>query len=250
MSAIVEKICRYPVKGLSPDVLESVELAVGAGLPHDRRFAIAHGGEWRERGGWMPKRHFLNLMTNERLAALQTAFDAETGVLTISRKGRQVARGDITQPIGRALIDQFVAAYMQGKAVGTPHIVEQPGVMFGDTAEPLVSIVNLASVGDLERVIRRPVDPLRFRGNIMIDGVRPWAEADWIGREIAIGTARLKIVEAIGRCAATNVDPATGERDMNIPKSLMTGFRHADCGVYARTVQAGSLSVGDSIDLI
>ena len=227
MPAIVETICRYPVKGLSPDTLETVDLA----------------------GGWMPKRHFLQLMTNERLAALDTAFEADTGVLTISRKGRQVARGDITQPLGRALIDQFVAAYMQGKAVGTPRLVEQPGVMFGDTPEPLVSIINLASVGDLERVTRRPVDPIRFRGNFMIAGVRPWAEADWIGREIKVGTARLKIVESIGRCAATNVDPATGERDMNIPKSLMTGFRHADCGVYARTIQAGTGSVGDSLEL-
>ncbi|NNG02977.1 MAG: MOSC domain-containing protein, partial [Inquilinus sp.] len=175
MPAIVEKLCRYPVKGLSPETLDAVDLAVGAGLPDDRRFAIAHGGEWRERGGWMPKRHFLTLMTYERLAALETEFDSETGVLTIRRKGRQVARGDITVPIGRALIDQFFAAYMQGEAVGTPRIVEQSGVMFGDTAEPLVSIINLASVSDLERVTRRPVDPLRFRGNIMVAGVRPWA---------------------------------------------------------------------------
>lgn len=249
MPAIVERLCRYPVKGLSPETLDTVDLVVGSGLPGDRRFAIAHGGEWRDRGGWMPKRHFLTLLTHERLAALDTAFDPETGILTISRKGRRVARGDITQPIGRALIDQFFAAYMKGEAVGTPRIVEQPGVMFSDAAEPLVSLINLASVGDVERVTRRPVDALRFRGNIMVAGVRPWAEADWVGREITVGTARLKVVETIGRCGATNVDPASGERDMNIPKALMTGFRHADCGVYARIVGSGRVSVGDPVDL-
>ena len=34
---------RYPVKGLSEQPLDRVDLTPGEGLPHDRRFAITHG---------------------------------------------------------------------------------------------------------------------------------------------------------------------------------------------------------------
>lgn len=249
MAIHLKRLCRYPVKGLSPEDLDSIALAVDQGLPGDRRFALAHGAQRYERGrtGWLPKRHFLNLMSNERLASLQTSFDPESGILTIRRNGRQVARGNITQQIGRDLVNQFFAAFMRGESVRSPNLVDSPGVMFTDTPDKLVSIINLASVADVERLTRRPVDPIRFRGNLMIDGARPWQEFEWVDRDITVGGATLSVVEPIGRCAATNVDPATGDRDLNIPKSLLSGLGHSDCGVYARVTSAGTVAVGDPI---
>jgi uncharacterized protein YcbX len=49
------------------------------------------------------------------------------------------------------------------------------------------------------------------------------------------------------RCAATNVDPETAARDLNIPHTLMRSYGHADCGVYAEVVNDGSVTVGDAI---
>ena len=72
-----------------------------------------------------------------------------------------------------------------------------------------------------------------------MSGWPAWHEFDLLGREIAIGaTARLKIVKRIVRCAATNVDPDTGMRDLSIPTTLMRGFGHADCGVYGEVVDS------------
>jgi len=251
MAIQLKRLCRYPVKGLSAEDLDSVALTAGDGFPEDRRFALAHGAERYESGrsGWQPKRHFLNLMINERLAALQTSYDPASGILTVRRNGKQVARGNITQQIGRDLIDQFFAAFMRDESVRSPRLVQSPGVMFTDTEAKFISIINLDSVRDLERVTRQPVDPIRFRGNLMIDGARPWQEFDWIGREITLGETRLSVVEPIGRCAATNVDPATGERDLNIPKTLMSGFGHSKCGVYARVESGGSVTLGDTISV-
>ena len=252
MAIHLERLCRYPVKGLSVEDLATVTLTAGEGLPDDRRFALAHGADRYERGrsGWLPKRHFLNLMRNERLAALQTAYDSASGILVIGRNGKQVARGNITQQIGRDLIDQFFAAYMRNESIRSPRLVESTGVMFSDAKEKFISVINLGSVRDIERVTRHPVDPIRFRGNLMIAGARPWQELDWIGREITLGEAKLAVVEPIGRCAATNVDPATGERDLNIPKSLMSGFGHGNCGLYARVVSGGSITPGDSLTIL
>ena len=251
MAIQLQRLCRYPVKGLSAEDLDSVALTAGDGLPEDRRFALAHGADRYQSGrsGWQPKRHFLNLMSNERLAALQTSYDPANGILTVRRNGKQVARGNITQQIGRDLIDQFFAAFMRNESVRSPRLVQSPGVMFTDAEAKFVSIINLASVRDVERVTRQPVDPIRFRGNLMIEGARPWQEFDWIGCEITLGETRLSVVEPIGRCAATNVDPASGDRDLNIPKTLMSGFGHSNCGVYARVESGGSVTVGDTLSV-
>lgn len=68
-----------------------------------------------------------------------------------------------------------------------------------------------------------------------------------LGREIAVGGARVKVVKRIVRCAATEVDPDTGIRDLEIPRTLQQSFGHADCGVYAEVVTAGEVAVGDPV---
>jgi uncharacterized protein YcbX len=252
MNTAVAKIYRYPVKGLSAQSLGGVTLAPGEGLPEDRRFAIIHGASGFDTSApeWRPRKDFLMLAKNERLAALETDYDAGTGILTVKRNGRQVARGQITSATGRLLINQFIAAYMKGEIPGTPSLVEAPGVMFSDTPDKYVSIVNLGSVLDIERVVQAPVDPIRFRANLLLDGLEPWSEAKWIGQSIAIGDVVLKVVEPIERCAATEVNPATATRDINIPLHLQRGYSHRNCGVYAKVIRGGAIAVGDPVQLI
>ena len=250
MTITVARICRYPVKGLTAETLDRVELAVGRALPWDRHFAIVPGSTpvGGATIGWMPKTSFLSLLKHEKLAALRARFDPATGVLAIERGGRPVSKGVITTPIGRAMIEEFFDAYMGAAARGRPRLVEaEEGAVLSDHSSAVVSIINLSSVKDLERVTAHPVDPVRFRGNLFIAGARAWAEFDWVGKEIAVGGARLKVTERIGRCAATNVDPETAQRDLNIPASLKRGFRHSDCGVYAVVVGAGPVARGDPV---
>ena len=129
-----------------------------------------------------------------------------------------------------------------------PKLLQAPGHSFSDVARKVVSIINLASVAALETVIGASVDPLRFRGNVYVTGWPAWHEFDLVGEAIAIGeSARLKIVKRIVRCAATNVDPLTGIRDLAIPDTLLRTFGHADCGVYGEVVAAGSVAAGDAI---
>ena len=183
------------------------------------------------------------LMRDERLATLRSAFDDATETLTISRDGKQVARGQLTTPLGRQLIEQFVAAYMKAELRGAPKIVQAPGHSFSDMAAKCVHIVNLASVREVERIVGRPVDPLRFRANLYLDGMEPWSEFAWLDREIGVGPTRLAVFARTQRCEATNVDPATGARDMAIPAHLMRAWGHQDFGIYAKVVTGGEIAI-------
>ena len=169
----IDKICRYPVKGLSAEELDRVELVPGEGVPGDRRFALALAGAGFDPAEpeWLPKKKFLMLMRDERLASLQTIFDEAEGVLEIRRNAKTVKRGNITTPVGRALIEDFFAAFMKGTPPGKPRLVQAPGHMFSDRREKFVSIINTASVIDLERIVGAPVDPFRFRGNLLVSGL-------------------------------------------------------------------------------
>lgn len=246
----VDAIYRYPVKGLSPAAMDRVRLEPGGTLPLDRAFAIAHGSTDFDPAAPQPmsKRKFLQLMENERLATLATRLEDDDATLVIERDGRQVSRGRLDQPVGRKLIEQFLDAYMKDDIRGPVHIVSAPGHHFADVPTPLVSLINPASVAELSRVAGSPVDPLRFRGNVYLEGLPAWAEFDWVGREIAIGDqVRLKVVARIERCAAINVDPANGARDMNLPKLLNSAFGHVDMGVYAVVATGGEVGVGDTV---
>lgn len=249
MTASVADIYRYPVKGLNAESLESVALEAGQGLPHDRRFAIAHGSTQFDPKApkFLPKTNFLMLMRDEKLAQLHAAFEADSGVLTIERDGKQVVRAKITESMGRTLVGQFFASFMTGAVRGTPKLLEAEDHMFSDNGVKSVSLINLASVRDLERVVRAPVAPLRFRGNIYLEGLPAWSEFDWVGREIGFGEVHLKVDEPIERCAATNVDPETAARDLNIPLALQRGFGHVTMGIYATVTVGGLIKKGDSL---
>jgi uncharacterized protein YcbX len=81
-----------------------------------------------------------------------------------------------------------------------------------------------------------------------VNGWPAWREFDLVGQKIAIGpTARLKVVKRIVRCAATEVDPETGFRDMAVPEILLRNFDHTDCGVYAEVIAAGEIIPGDEV---
>ena len=82
---MITHLTRYPVKGLTGEALETLQLIAGEGIAGDRAVAIA-----REAGVFDPgapeaksKMHFLMLAKDEALAALDTRFDDSTQTLTV-----------------------------------------------------------------------------------------------------------------------------------------------------------------------
>ena len=248
-AAEITALYRYPVKGLSPEPLETVALKPGETLPADRRYAIENGPSPFDpkAPAWLPKPYFLMLQRDEWLAALRTHFDDASHVLTIRRGSEVVARGNLETAEGRAAIEGFFATAFAGRIKGPPKVLTSPGHSFSDVARKVVSIINLQSVAAIETMVGFPVNPLRFRANVYVKGWPAWSEFDLVDSTVAIGKTRLKVVKRIVRCAAVNVDPDTAERDLAIPQALQRRLGHGDCGIYAEVIEGGAVSVGDSI---
>jgi uncharacterized protein YcbX len=252
MSIRIASLQRYPVKGLSPEALDSAPLTKGGYFPGDRLFAIENGpaGFDPEKPEYQPKIKFLMLMRNESLARLTTRYLDESTTLVIEEGGREVARGDLSSTEGRLAVEAFFRRFMPKELRGAPKVLAAPdGFRFTDSRRGFVSLINLATVRELENMVGAPVDALRFRGNIHLEGLKPWEEFDLVGQVLATPSGvRLKITKRIERCAATNVDPTTGIRDLEIPKTLMRSLGHFDCGIYAEVLTGGSVRNGESLE--
>src|SRR5258707_1372456 len=256
MATTVTAIYRYPVKGLSAEKMDRVALILGECLPHDRRFAIALNSTVfdPQRPEWLSKTHFIMLMRDEKLAQLHTRFDAESGGLAIAENARVLLHAQMTEPEGCRLVAEFFENFLGDAVNGPLRVVEAPGHAFADarrkpnaTTDKYVSLINRASIAALEAAIGVPVDPIRFRANVYFDGAAAWSEHDWIGSEIKLGGARLRVISPITRCAATQVNPVTAKRDLDIVAALGRAFGHINMGVYAEVVAGGEITVGDAL---
>ena len=165
------------------------------------------------------------LMRNERLAALRTDYDEASHTLTIQSEGREAARGDLRTKEGRLAIEAFFRRFMPKELRGPPKVLFGDGHSFSDVAKKVVSIINLASVAAVETAAGAPVDPLRFRGNVYVAGWPAWHEFDLLGQRARDRRRAAQSGQAHLRCAATDVDPDTGIRDLTIPHTLMRQLR-------------------------
>ena len=247
--AAVEAIYRYPIKGLSAEALPHATLSPGKTVQGDRSYAIENGPTGFDPASpqYFPKTRFLMLMRDERLAALHSHYDDDSRTLTIRTNGEEAIRANLGTVEGRIAIERYFATNFAEELKGPPKVLVGNGHSFSDVAKKVVSIINLGSVAAIEDMVGQPVHPLRFRANLYVRGWPAWSELDLLDHTLAIGDVRLKVVKRIVRCAATNVDPDTAVRDLNIPHTLMRTLGHCDCGIYAEVITGGTIAAGDRI---
>jgi len=246
----VKEIHRYPIKGLSVETLARVSLAARQSVPGDRIYAFARANAPFDPAApkHLPKTNFLMLMRDEDLAKLRTHYDPATHLLGIRQDGVTVIDGRLDNAADCVRLENFFQELLH--LADRPRFVQAPGHMFSDRAEKVVSILNLASVRDIAARIGAEVDPVRFRANMLIDGLAAWEELTWPGRHIKIGAATLEVIDPIRRCAATCVNPTTAARDLTIPTFLMETYGHMHTGIYARVIADGDVTPGDSVSIL
>ena len=114
-------------------------------------------------------------------------------------------------------------------------------------AEP-VSIVFDAWIRDLEALVGRSVDPLRFRPNIVAAAAPDfgWTELALVGTRLRVGDVALDVVSPITRCVTPSYDVATGEPDPALQRTIVTQ-RGNIMGVYCRIAVPGTIVDGSPI---
>ncbi len=261
----VATLSRYPVKSMLGEQLEEAVLGV-AGLPLDRRYGLLdaatgyvatakHPRLWRRLLQWSataagdrvrvsaPDGHTRDV-DDPRLAEELTADLGRAVTVAAARPaGSEVERPDPEDVLEHG-VEATVAAptleISQGSAADT----------FVDYAPVhLVTTTTLAHLG---------MDPARYRPNLVVEAdTAAFAETDWVGRELTVGGATLRVVLPTPRCSVPTLEHGDLPRAPEAVRPLLTanrvevpGFGVLPCaGVYAEVVHGGPVRRGDAVVL-
>ena len=245
---VLKNIYRYPIKGLSAQPLTRIDLEARKPMPFDRIFALVRPGAPFDTSEpkWGKKGLFVMLMLEEALARVNTTLDIDTLQLTIKQDNHQLLTADLRDEEARGRVEEFFWQLVPSFR-NAPKLVRSHDGHFMDKPDNVISLINLATVRRLEEQWGYKIDPLRFRANFYIDGAEPWEEFDWVGSDITIGDTLFRVDRRNGRCGATNVNPETGRRDLDLPGSLRAAFGHKDLGIYLVAREGGRVTAGDQV---
>lgn len=257
----VTALYRYPLKGFTPEPVMRISVLPGGRVAGDRvlnfRFADAPVAD----GAWCKKYHGVVLANTPGLACLQVAFDDTAQRLKISFKN-QILINERLDEAGRRRAVDAITAYVSSleenplkdqparlplKLVGdgtTPRYQDNEGGQVTLHSRESVASAGVA-LGDAN------LNEVRFRHNIVIDGVAAWDELSWVNRKVRVGNVAFETVVAKVRCLATHANPATGERDLQVMQTLVQAFKQAQptFGVGMLSIAGGEIRVGDNVVL-
>jgi uncharacterized protein YcbX len=252
MNAVVAALYRHPVKGFTPERLVRADLAAGETFPNDRRYAVEVGPSGYDPAApvFISKTKFTVLAKIAKMAQARTRFDDATGIFSVRADGMDDLDADLDAETGRAAFEAWLTDFLGEEARGPLRVVAGVGShRFTDHPQGHVSLINLASVRELSARIGDDLDPLRFRGNVYVEGWPAWAEMEMVGRAVSLGGVEARVLKTIVRCAATHVDPARGVRDIDLLAALHTHYGHPCFGLYLNVERGGALAEGDAVAL-
>ena len=259
----VAALYRYPLKGFTPESRTAIGVRPDGRVAGDRvlnfRFADAPAAD----GEWCRKQHGVVLLNTPGLARLAVRFDERAQQLRMAL-GDTVLADEGLDAGGRerlvAALTCYVGSLEENPLQGHPERL--PLKLVGDGTTPryqdktagqvtLHGRASLASAG--AALGDANLSELRFRSNIAIEGVEPWAELSWIGKRVRIGSVEFDVVEPKTRCLATHANPQTGQRDLQVMQTLVKAFGHREptfgVALFTRG-PGGTIAVGDPVTLL
>lgn len=249
-TAHIAALFRHPVKGLAPEPLKRARLDACAAFPGDRLYAVEIGpsGFDADNPAHISKMRFAVLARIPALARIASRWDEVSGELKVQSPKASPLVVRLGDPDGDRALEAWLTAVLGEEATAPLKVLDGRGHRFMDDPKGAVSILNLASLRDLSERVGRPLDPLRFRANIHVEGWVPWIENDVAGRALRVGGTVLQAIKPIRRCVAVDVDPGTGERDADLVSDLMRLYGHAFCGLYLSVQTTGEIAVDDPVE--
>jgi uncharacterized protein YcbX len=262
MPTTVARLYRYPVKGLTPEPREQLRVLKRGSIEGDRvlGFLLASAAKKPNRpsadGGFWSKHRFTVLVNTPGLARVAATYDPDARYLALRLGGAILAEGDISNDADRERLSDGVTKFVRtlGDSALKPGdsvrlIGDGVTARFHDRGPRHVTLLGSGSVAALAETIGSEVDERRFRMNVILDGLRPWEELEWIGSAVRIGDIEFDITGPVIRCLATHANPETGERDLLVMQTLTRelGQDEPTMGVLAIPRSGGALAIGDEV---
>lgn len=252
MTTTVAHLCRHPIKSAGYEEVAVVTLTAGWAFPFDREWAVAHVAA-RFAGqpqGWQPKLNFLRGWAAADLMAVRCVSDEAARRLTLSHPRQMTLTVFPDDPDDQLRLIDWLRPLWPDVRPDPDRVVRVPGQPMTDVPDPVVAVLNLATLREVSARAGQPLSIHRWRGNIWLDGLEPWAEFGLVGQGLRLGGAEIVIDRRITRCRATEANPDTGAFDAPTLASLSAGWGHQDFGVYARVTATGPVRPGDVVEVL
>ncbi|MBB2483270.1 MOSC domain-containing protein [Bacillus sp. APMAM] len=199
----VKVIRRFPVKSILGESLTSVSIDQ-RGLFGDRLWAIKNrNGKF---GSGKTTRRFQQM---KGLFNFRARYEGTTPIVTMP-DGTDY-RGD-HNGVNEALTQWLGFPVTLAREESISHFDEGP-----------ISIITTSALNQFSQEIGEPVDPRRFRANILIDTASTgYFEDDWVDRLIKVGpNVIIRVVAPLQRCVMVNQPQEELKKDVRILRNLV-----------------------------
>ena len=261
MSATISSINYCPVKSVSFQTIEKCEIKKDVGIIGDRIFAFAKDldldkAQLFEKSPEERKGKWNKVLTLKNSPVLNKYnFLFKENKLTLTFKDKEILTINASELSERQLLSNKILE-LENSLKKPIVLMKNEELPFFDTSISnkvdfvnSVSLLNIQSINDFQKKIDKKVEISRFRGNICIDGIKPWEEREWIGKTIKINNIYFKVEKNIPRCVAINLKPATDDNSLNLLQSLKKNYNHFEMGIYLTALDDGEINLGDKVKI-
>ena len=246
----IENLFYSPVKSISFEESESLNVLTDRGIESDRIFAFVQNLDSNSIKNLIedPKsrklNNFLTLKNSPELN--QYNFTYVKDKLILKKKDEIIISiNPFSKNEKKLLCDKINQIILKDKKLDL--LMDEKNPFFDTMPNNSISLINKKSISDFSNKISTNIEIERFRANIYIDGIAAWEERDWVGKTININNIKFFVSDEISRCSATNLKPSTDIVTINLPNQLKKTYDHINMGLYIIPQQNGVISKEDKI---
>ena len=246
----IENLFYSPVKSISFEESESLNVLTDRGIESDRIFAFVQNLDSNSIKNLIedPKsrklNNFLTLKNSPELN--QYNFTYIKDKLILKKKDEIIITiNPFSKNEKKLLCDKINQIILKDKKLDL--LMDEKNPFFDTMPNNSISLINKKSISDFSNKISTNIEFERFRANIYIDGIAAWKERDWVGKTININNINFFVSDEISRCSATNLKPSTDIVTINLPNQLKKTYDHINMGLYIVPQQNGVISKEDKI---
>ena len=241
-----------PVKSLSFNNVDTLEIIKNIGIKNDRIFAFSNNLNIKDieliKNNPL-KREIYKFLSLKKYPELnEYNFLLENNFLILEFENNIILKTDIDNQHEVKILCSKLEDILPN--INNINLLKDSMNPFFDTMpNKSISLINLNSIKDFEILSNYQVEHERFRGNIYVEDLNKWEERKLVGKVLSINDIKFKVIKEIPRCSATNIKPKTSDINLNIPLNLKKIYNHINLGIYLDPLNDGKINKRDLIKI-